>query len=94
MDDFKSVGDFNDFIRGKATEDEDFRSRLLADPREVLENELDISIPDDFRIEVHEEAADTAHLVIPPSAAIAEAEMASIAGGGRYNTDWGWCSPI
>ena len=86
---FQTVEEFHDYVRNKAVENEEFRARLLADPRTVMEEELDLSIPDGFTIEVHEENATTAHLVLPPSAALAEEDMRSVAGGKH-----GWCSPI
>ncbi|MYH27264.1 MAG: NHLP leader peptide family natural product precursor [Acidobacteria bacterium] len=85
---FQTVEEFHDYVRNKAVENEEFRARLLADPKAVMEAELDLSIPDDFTIEVHEDSATTAHLVLPPSAALAEEDMRTVAGGG------GWCSPV
>ncbi len=86
---FQTVEEFHDYVRNKAAENEEFRARLLADPKAVMEEELDLSIPDDFSIEVHEDSATTAHLVLPPSAALAEEDMRRVAGGKH-----GWCSPI
>ncbi len=86
---FQTVEEFHDYVRNKAVENEEFRARLLADPKTVMEEELDLSIPDDFSIEVHEDSATTAHLVLPPSAALAEEDMRAVAGGKN-----GWCSPV
>ena len=86
---FQTVEEFHDYVRNKAVENEEFRARLLADPKAVMEEELDLSIPDDFRIEVHEESANIAHLVLPPSAALAEEDMRAVSGGKS-----GWCSPV
>ena len=85
---FQTVEEFSAYVRNKAVEDQEFRSRLLADPKAVMEEELDVSIPDSFSVEVHEESATTAHLVIPPSAALAEQDMHAVAGAS------GWCSPV
>ena len=84
---FQTFEDFNNYVRNKAVEDEEFRSRLLADPRAVIEEELDLSVPDGLNIQVHEDTATTAHFVIPPSAKLAEEDMRAVAGGG-------WCSPV
>lgn len=84
---FQTFEDFNNYMRNKAVEDEEFRSRLLADPRAVIEEELDLSIPDGLDIQVHEDTATTSHFVIPPSAKLAEEDMRAVAGGG-------WCSPV
>ena len=50
----------------KAAEDEDFRARLVADPRAAVEHETGLRFPDGFRIHVHEESATDAHMVLPP----------------------------
>ena len=85
---FQSFDDFYNYARNKAVDDEEFRSRLLADPRAVIEEELDLSIPDGLDIQVHEDTATTSHFVIPPSAKLAEEDMRAVAGGS------GWCSPV
>ena len=84
---FQTFEDFNNYMRNKAVEDEEFRSRLLANPRAVIEEELDLSIPDGLDIQVHEDSATTSHFVIPPSAKLAEEDMRAVAGGN-------WCSPV
>ena len=71
-------------ILSKAEEDGDFRARLIADPRATIASEVGTSIPDGFDVVVHEDSATTAHLVLPPSPKLSEAEMASIAGGGSH----------
>lgn len=83
---FQTFDDFYDYARNKAVEDEEFRSRLLADPKAVIEEELDLSIPDGLDIQVHEDTSTTSHFVIPPSAKLAEEDMRAVAGG--------WCSPV
>ena len=74
----------------KAAEDEAFRARLLADPKAAVSDELGVEIPDGFTIEVHEEAADTSHLVLPPSAALGDAELERVAGGEVNWDNVGW----
>jgi len=86
---FQTFEDFNNYMRNKAVEDEEFRSRLLADPRAVIEEELDLSIPNGLDIQVHEDTATTSHFVIPPSAKLAEEDMRAVAAGGSD-----WCSPV
>ena len=68
-------------ILSRATEDDDFRSRLIADPRAAISAETGLTIPDAFDVVVHEDSATTAHLVLPPSPELTEAEMEMIAGG-------------
>ena len=69
----------------KAAEDEAFRARLLADPKAAVRDELGLEVPAGFSIEVHEEAADTTHLVLPPPARLDEAELIRASGGVDWN---------
>ena len=68
-------------ILTKAAEDGDFRARLLADPNATISSETGVTIPEGFRVAVHEDSGTTAHLVLPPSPALTEAEMKFVAGG-------------
>ena len=68
-------------ILNKAEDDGEFRARLIADPKAAISAETGTTIPDGFDIVVHEDSATTAHLVLPPSGELSEAEMKSVAGG-------------
>ena len=81
----KTAADMQSQIITRATEDEAFRARLLSDPRGAVEGELDIAIPEGFTVQVHEESATTAHLVLPPPARLSEGELAGVAGGDWMN---------
>ena len=70
-------------IVGKATEDADFRARLLSDPKEAIGQELGVSIPASMSIEVHEDDGATAHLVLPPDSRLSEVDLQMAAGGGN-----------
>ena len=65
----------------KAAEDGDFRAHLIADPKAAISAELGRTIPEGFDIEVHEDGATTAHLVLPPSPELTEVELETVAGG-------------
>ena len=65
----------------KTDEDSDFRDRLKADPRSVLKETFDIELADGFNLEVHEDDARTAHLVLPASAELTDAQLQQAAGG-------------
>ena len=69
-------------ILTRASEDADFRARLVADPKSAISAETGTVIPDGFDVVVHEDGATTAHLVLPPSPELTEAEMEMAAGGG------------
>ena len=68
-------------ILSKAAEDGDFRASLMADPKAAISAETGQTIPDGFNVVVHEDNATTAHLVLPPSPQLSEAELENIAGG-------------
>jgi hypothetical protein len=78
----------------KVLKDEAFRNALVTSPRETLEDEYKIKIPDDFKIHVLEEDVNTIYLVLPPrtilekSDELSEAELQTVAGGtnGSYGS--------
>ena len=71
----------------KATKDETFRKNLLASPRETLETEFGINIPDAVNIKVLEEDQNSFYLVLPPiinsetEDELSEAELEMVSGG-------------
>ena len=81
-----SVSEMRARLLEKAAVDEEFRARLLADPRAVIQSETGVSLPAGFHVEVHEDTADTGHLVLPPvtDAQIDDADLEQVAGGGNW----------
>jgi len=71
----------------KATKDETFRANLLSSPKETLETELGISIPDAINVKVLEEDKNSFYLVLPPiinpetEDELTEAELEMVSGG-------------
>ena len=65
----------------KAAADTEFRARLLSDPKGAVGGELGITIPESLGIEVHEETAETAHLVLPPASKLGEGDLQAVTGG-------------
>ena len=51
------------------------------DPKAAISTELGTTIPDGFEVAVHEDSAVTAHLVLPPSPQLTEAELETVSGG-------------
>ena len=51
----------------RAWDDEEFKRRLLSDPKAAIGDELDIELPEDLEIEVVEETATKICLVLPVS---------------------------
>ena len=74
-------------ILDRASEDGDFRAHLIADPKAAISSEIGMAIPEGFDVVVHEDGASTAHLVLPPSSALTEAELEHAAGG--FGEDYG-----
>ena len=68
-------------ILTKAAEDGDFRTQLIANPKAAISAETGVTIPEGFDVAVHEDSATTAHLVLPPSPVLTEADLAMAAGG-------------
>ena len=73
----RTLGEMRDSLIERATADTEFRSRLLADPKAVVKEELGFDLPSDFTVEVHEEKLGTAHLVLPPADVLDETEFES-----------------
>ena len=84
-----TIGQLREHLIEKATVDSEFRSQLVADPKAAIKAETGVTVPSGFHIEVHEDTADTSHLVLPPSANLGETDLVHVAGG----FDWssvGW----
>lgn len=73
----------------EAEEDPDFRARLIEDPTTVLKQVFGIAIPDDVHVIVHEDDPRTAHLVLPASDELTDAQLQQAAGGDFCNGQ-GW----
>ncbi len=69
----------------RADEDSDFRAHLVADPRAAIADETGMTIPEGFDVAVHEDSANVAHLVLPPSSELTEADLAMAAGGAHHD---------
>ena len=75
----------------RSLQDEDFRQRLLAEPRAAIEQELGSRLPESVEVRVVEESADTIYLVLPSASPIGEGgelsdeALESVAGGDVIN---------
>ena len=78
----KTAREMRDHIIEKATEDETFRGQLLSDPRTSIEGELGVTIPESVTVQVHENTAQTVHLVLPSAVKLSDADLRAAAGGG------------
>jgi hypothetical protein len=81
----------------RSMEDEDFRQRLLEDPKEAVEQEMvGAQLPEGVEVRVLEESADTIYLRLPSASAVGEGEelsdeeLEAVAGG---SDTWLECGP-
>jgi Nitrile hydratase, alpha chain len=71
----------------RSLEDEEFRQRLLADPKGTMEQEIGSRLPEDVEVRAVEETADTIYLVLPSASPLGEGgeisdqELGEVAGG-------------
>ena len=67
----------------KRTEkDSTLRNKLVNNPKETIEKKLNISLPVDHEIHIHQNTKQSTHLVIPPSSSFAtEEHKAALSGG-------------
>ena len=77
----------------RSLQDEDFRRRLLTDPRATLEQELGTPLPEGITIQAVEETADTIYLVLPGRSVddrvgeLSDLDLETVAGGGWTDSD-------
>ena len=79
-----TADELREHLVDKATTDEAFRAQLIADPKAAIKEELGLALPPEFTVKVHEEQADTSHMVLPPPAALGEEDLERAAGGSTY----------
>ena len=72
----------------RSLEDEDFRQRLLDDPKGTLAQELWSVLPERVEVRVVEESSDTIYLVLPSTSAggqggsLSDQDLEAVAGSG------------
>ena len=65
-------GEVERSLINRSMEDEDFRQKLLDDPKGAVEQELGDRLPEGVEVRVVEESADTIYLVLPSTSAVGE----------------------
>jgi len=81
----------------KAMKDEQFREQLRVSPKETIEAELGIKLPQALNIHVLEEKPDSVFLILPNTSTnlsdgeLSEAELESVSGGWSGDTECGTC---
>lgn len=61
-------------ILKRTSDDLGLRSRLIENPRQTIEQELEISLSDEHEIHVHEDTYESTHIVLPPVDKFTESE--------------------
>ncbi|MCY3980379.1 MAG: NHLP leader peptide family RiPP precursor [Alphaproteobacteria bacterium] len=75
-------------ILAKADEDEQFRARLLEDPKAAIKDATGLSVPNGINVRVLEDNATDFHLVLPPAGrTLSDQEIGGVAGGGIGDID-------
>jgi hypothetical protein len=74
----------------KSLQDEDFRQRLIEDPKGTVEQELGTRLREGVEVRVVEETADTIYLVLPSASPLggeegdlSDQDLGAVAGGGE-----------
>jgi hypothetical protein len=72
----------------RSMDDEEFRQRLLEDPKGTADREVGIRLPEGIEVRVVEERTDTIYLVLPSSSLVggeggelSDQELEAVAGG-------------
>ena len=81
MEAMKTHEEMHAELLAKAAEDDGFRAWLIEDPKAAIKDALNLDLPDAVTVRVFEDDAATAHLVLPPSADLTDAELEAIGGG-------------
>jgi len=67
----------------RATEDAEFRARLVTDPNDAIKQEFGIDVPDHAKIQVHESDMSVLHIALPisPNVELDEERLEASAAG-------------
>ena len=74
----------------RSLEDDEFRQRLLDDPKGTIEHELGRRFPESIEVRVVEESTETIYLVLPSASPtgqggeLSDQELDAVAGGGWH----------
>ena len=62
------------YLLSRTVEDDDLRNRLLAKPKETIEEELGVMLDEDHEIRIHEDTVSVTHVALPPRSKFSMAE--------------------
>ena len=85
----KNEQEIRNTLIAKASEDAEFRARLLENPHAAVKAGVGITIPASISLSVHEESPTSLHLVVPATGKLSKPEMEAVAGGHFHMaSDW------
>jgi hypothetical protein len=78
----------------RSLQDEDFRQRLLEDPKAAVEQEFGSRLPESVEVRAVEESAQSIYLVLPSATPLGQGELSDqdleqVAGGSETATCYG-----
>jgi hypothetical protein len=75
----------------RSLEDEEFRQRLLDDPKAAVEQEIGSGLPEGVQVRVVEESSDTIYLVLPSASVVggslSDEDLEAVAGASGIPAD-------
>ena len=78
-------GEVLEIIGGFAATNPNYRKKLLSNPKEVLEKQMNTKLPESVKVKVVEETADTIYLIAPyvpkQGDELSDADLEKVAGG-------------
>lgn len=78
-------GEILEIVGGFAASNPDYRKKLLSNPKEVLEKQMNTKLPESVKVKVVEETADTIYLIAPyvpkKGDELSDADLEKVAGG-------------
>ncbi len=95
----KSKQEIINNLISNAMKNDEFKQRLISDPKGALEEQLKVSLPANLKITTLEEKSDQLYLVlpineeIPPSGELSDMQLDNVAGGGACWENCDCCPP-
>ncbi len=77
----KTGFEMQDILQRKSAEDSEFRSQLIANPKEVINQEFGIDVPENMDIHVHESSLQDIHIALPPANIMTEEQLEAVSAG-------------
>lgn len=77
----RAAAEMREEVMRRAAEDPAVREALKTDPKGTIGELIGVRLPDGLRVHVHEDSADTGHLVLPPPDRLDDAALERVTAG-------------